>query len=253
MRFEGKVVVVTGAARGQGRASALAFAREGARLALTDVLSDGLEETVSLAQSQGHDALGVVGDLTDPNTIQQVVSESDRSFGGIDVLHNNAGILIGGTLEETSPADFERAFQVNCLTHLLTLQAVVPSMRRRGGGAIVNTSSICGLAAVDHMGAYGATKAAINSLTRSAARELAGDNIRVNAVCPGGVDTPMAAGAKTMFDSEDEFLAFATSRQLVKRFATPDDVIPTVLFLASDEAGLITGAAIPVEGGHMAW
>ena len=126
-------------------------------------------------------------------------------------------------------------------------------MRRRGGGAIVNTSSLCGLAAVDHMGAYGATKAAINSLTRSAARELAPDNIRVNAVCPGGVDTPMAAGAKAMFPSEQDFLDFATSRQLIKRFASVEDIVPAVLFLASDAAGLITGAALPIEGGHMAW
>ncbi len=125
--------------------------------------------------------------------------------------------------------------------------------RRRGRGAIVNTSSICGLAAGDNMGACGASKAAIIALTRSAARELAPDNIRVNAVCPGGVDTPMAAGARSIFTSDAEFLEFATSRQLVKKLATPADVIPIVLFLAGDAAQLITGAAIPVDGGHLAW
>jgi NAD(P)-dependent dehydrogenase (short-subunit alcohol dehydrogenase family) len=253
MRFTGKVVIVTGAARGQGRESALAFASEGASLAVTDVLVDDLRRTGTLISEAGGQVVSVAGDLTDPDTIAALVSGASGAFGGIDMLHNNAGVLIGGTLEETSVSDFERAFRVNCVTQLLTLQAVVPHMRRRGGGAIVNTSSICGLAAVDHMGAYGATKAAINSLTRSAAREFAPDNIRVNAVCPGGVDTPMAAAAKQMFASEAEFIEFATSRQLVKKFAQSSDIIPTVLFLASDAAALITGASIPVEGGHMAW
>ncbi len=253
MRFSDKTVIVTGAARGQGRESALAFAREGASVVVTDVLTDGLDETVRLIRDGLGRATGVSGEITDPTAIAAVVAAAIDTFGGVDILHNNAGILIGGTLEETDPTDLERAFRVNVVSQLLTLQAVAPVMRRGGGGAIVNTSSICGLAAVDHMGAYGATKAAINSLTRSAARELAPDNIRVNAVCPGGVDTPMAAGAKQMFASESEFLEFATSRQLIKTFATPDDIIPTVLFLASDAARLITGAAIPVEGGHMAW
>lgn len=253
MRFAHKIVVVTGAARGQGRASALAFAQEGADVAVTDVLADDLEETARQVRALGRECIAVSGDITDPATVDRLVDTAEDALGGIDVLHNNAGILIGGTLEETAAADFERAFRVNVVSQLLTLQKIAPAMRRRGGGAIVNTSSICGLAAVDHMGAYGATKAAINSLTRSAARELAPDNIRVNAVCPGGVDTPMAAGAKQMFPSEAAFFEFATSRQLVKKFATSDDIVPTVLFLASDQAALITGAAIPVEGGHMAW
>lgn len=253
MRFRGKVVVVTGAAQGQGRESALAFSREGADVAITDILAEGLAETAALIVAAGGRVTAVVGDISVPATAAQVVAEATTAFGGIDVLHNNAGILIGGTLEETSVEDFERAFRVNVVSNLLMVQRVAPEMRRRGGGAIVNTSSICGIAAVDHMGAYGATKAAINSLTRSAARELAPDNIRVNAVCPGGVDTPMAAAAKEMFESEQHFLDFATSRQLIKSFARSEDIVPTVLFLASDDAGLITGAAIPVEGGHMAW
>jgi NAD(P)-dependent dehydrogenase (short-subunit alcohol dehydrogenase family) len=251
--FIGKVVVVTGAARGQGRESALAFAAAGADVAVTDVLESELLETAALVEQFGRRAVAVAGDITDPATIDRLATETVSRLGGIDVLHNNAGILLGGTLEETTASDFEQLFRVNCVSQLLTLQRIVPEMRRRGGGAIVNTSSICGLAAVDHMGAYGATKAAIISLTRSAARELAPDNIRVNAVCPGGVDTPMAAGAKQMFPSEDAFFEFATSRQLVKKFATPADVIPMVLFLASDATALITGAAIPIEGGHIAW
>lgn len=222
-------------------------------MVVTDILADELAETISLIEAEGGRAVGTVGDVTEPSTATRVVAEATTAFGGIDILHNNAGVLIGGTLEETSVADFERAFSVNVVSQLLMLQRIVPEMRRRGGGAVVNTSSICGLAAVDHMGAYGATKAAINSLTRSAARELAPDNIRVNAVCPGGVDTPMAAGAKSMFPSEEAFFEFATSRQLIKKFATAADVIPTVLFLASEDAALITGAAIPVEGGHIAW
>lgn len=253
MRFEGKVAVVTGAARGQGRASAIAFAERGADLAITDVLSEGLAETADLVRAQGRRCVEVAGDITDPDTATRLVSAAVDELGGVDVLHNNAGILIGGTLEDTAVEDFERAFRVNCVGQLLALKAVVQAMRARGGGAVVNASSITALAAVEQMGAYGATKAAINALTRSAARELAPDNIRVNAVCPGGVDTPMAASAKEMFPSEQAFFDFATTRQLVKRFATPGDIIPTVLFLASDGAGLITGACIPVEGGYTAW
>jgi NAD(P)-dependent dehydrogenase (short-subunit alcohol dehydrogenase family) len=253
VRFDDKVVVITGAARGQGRESALAFASEGASVAVTDILVDELNETIDLVERAGGRAVGTAGDLTDPATIDQVVKIAIQRFGGVDILHNNAGILIGGTLEETSVDDFERAFRINCVSQLLTLQRIAPELRRRGGGTIVNTSSICGLSAVDHMGAYGATKAAIISLTRSAARELAPDGIRVNAVCPGGVDTPMASAAKQMFASEAEFIEFATSRQLIKRFAESSDIIPVVLFLASKESGMITGAAIPVEGGHLAW
>jgi NAD(P)-dependent dehydrogenase (short-subunit alcohol dehydrogenase family) len=253
MRFDGKTVLVTGAGRGQGRASALAFAAQGARVAITDILGDDLVQTADLVRESGGQVIHVAGDITDPATIDTLAMAAVAAFGGVDVLHNNAGILVGGTLEETSVADFERLFRANCVSQLLTLQRIAPLLRQRGGGAIVNTSSICGLAAVDHMGAYGATKAAILSLTRSAARELAGDNIRVNAVCPGGVDTPMAAGARSMFSSEAAFLEFATSRQLIKKFATAHDVISVVLFLASDDASFITGAAIPVEGGHTAW
>lgn len=253
MRFAGQVAVITGAARGQGRASALAFGREGAGVALTDVLSDELAETADLVRRGGARVVHHAGDISDPATIEALARLAVDEFGGVDILHNNAGILIGGSLEQFDVADFERLFRVNCVSQLLTLQRIAPLLRQRGGGAIVNTSSICGLAAVDHMGAYGATKAAILSLTRSAARELAGDNIRVNAVCPGGVDTPMAAGARAMFPDENAFLEFATARQLIKQFATPDNVISVVLFLASDESAFITGAAIPVEGGHTAW
>ena len=253
MRFTDKVVIVTGAARGQGRASALAFAAEGAAVAITDILGAELAETAELVREAGGRAVWQAGDICDPATASRLAELAVAEFGGVDILHNNAGILIGGPLEETSAADFERLFRVNCVSQLLTLQRVAPLMRQRGGGAIVNTASICGLAAVAGMGAYGATKAAILQLTRSAAAELAADGIRVNAVCPSGVDTEMAAGARGMFTTEAAFLEFATSRQLLKKFAAPGDIIPVVLFLASDAAGFITGAAIPVEAGHTAW
>jgi NAD(P)-dependent dehydrogenase (short-subunit alcohol dehydrogenase family) len=251
-RLAGKVALITGAARGQGRASALRMAGESASVGLTDVDADGLAETTELVRNGGGQVLAVVGDITDAATVDALATAAVERFGQVDVLHNNAGIVLDGTLAEANAQDFDRLMHVNCLAQLLAIQRVVPQMRAGGGGSIINVSSIGGLIALPRMTAYCASKAAVIGLTRGVAYECADDGIRCNVICPGGVDTPMSRAVLSRFPDEDEGVRLLTGRQLFKRLATPEEIADVVVFLASDESSFMTGATIPVEGGAMA-
>jgi NAD(P)-dependent dehydrogenase (short-subunit alcohol dehydrogenase family) len=252
-QLDGKVALVTGAARGQGLAAALRLAEAGAAVAMTDVKTAELERAVNEVRAAGGRAIGTAGDITDPLTVDQVVADAVRELGGIDVLHNNAGIAIGNSLEGYSIEQFDRLMHVNCLAQMLAIQRVVPHMRERGGGSIINVSSIGGLVALPHLAAYCASKAAVIGLTRGVAYEVAEDGIRCNAICPGGVDTPMARSVLDSFDDEEQALSLLVGRQLFKRFAQPREIAELVVFLASDASSFITGATLPIEAGHSAW
>jgi 3(or 17)beta-hydroxysteroid dehydrogenase len=252
-RLAGKVALVTGAAQGQGRAAALRLAEEGAAVALTDVDPQGLEDTAGSVRAAGGKAIIHAGDICDGATASAVAKAAVAAFGRIDVLHNNAGIAIASSVEEYSPADFDRLLHVNCMAHLLTIQQVVPEMRRAGGGSIINVSSIGGLVGLPRLSVYCASKSAVIGLTRGVAYEFSDDNIRCNAICPGGVDTPMAQAVLDTFEDRNHALELLTGRQMFKRFARPEEIAELVVFLASDESSFITGAAIPIEAGHSAW
>jgi NAD(P)-dependent dehydrogenase (short-subunit alcohol dehydrogenase family) len=156
------------------------------------------------------------------------------------------------SLIDTTVADFDALMRVNCLSHLLAMQAVVPAMRRAGAGSIVNVASVGGLVALPNVSAYGASKSAVIGLTRAAAAEFAPE-IRVNVICPGGTDTPMAQRHLASFDDKAAAMTLLTGRQLIKRYARPEEIAAVALFLASDAASFMTGAVIPVEAGHTAW
>jgi 3alpha(or 20beta)-hydroxysteroid dehydrogenase len=237
-RLDGKVAIVTGAARGQGEAEARLFVAEGARVIVADVLAD---EGAAVASSLGDAAVFAPLDVTDEDQWQATVNLAEARFGPVDVLVNNAGVLMFQSIDKTDPADFERIMRVNVQGVFLGIRAVTPSMVRAGGGSIVNISSTAGLTGLPFLGAYVASKWAVRGLTKTAAIDLGGKGIRVNSVHPGGIDTPMLAGT-----SPD---APFYQRLPVPRMGRADEAARAVLFLASDESSYTTGAELAVDGG----
>src|SRR5262249_50875746 len=242
-RFDGKVVVISGAARGQGAAEARAFAAEGATVVLGDVLD---EEGEAVAAKLGDAARYRPLDVVDEVSWQSLVNGAECEPGHVDVLVNNAGIVHFAHLTELELDDFRRVLDVNVTGTMLGMKTAAPALKRAGGGAIVNISSISGLKGAAETPAYVASKWAVRGLTKAAAVDLAPDGIRVNSVHPGVIDTPMV---RRPGPTPEGILERHLPRLLVPRLGTPDDVVPLVLFLASDEAGYVTGAEFVVDGG----
>lgn len=239
--LEGKVAIVSGAARGIGAACAAKLVAGGARVLLTDVL---LDEGAATAAALGERAAFATLDVTDSGAWAAAVAAAEDAFGPVSVLVNNAGIFVAGALEETCEADLRRTFEVNQLGVFLGMQAVAPSMRRAGGGSIVNVASSAGLVGIPGALAYSSSKWAVRGLTRGAALDLAPAGIRVNAVHPGLVDTPIFAGFPA------EALAGMTAAQPMPRLGQPPEIASLVAFLASDEASFCTGSEFVADGGY---
>jgi 3alpha(or 20beta)-hydroxysteroid dehydrogenase len=252
-RVAGKTIMVTGAAQGLGAAAARLLAAQGASLALTDQDPAGLERTSAALAEAGTRLVNLAGDIRDPNTAARLTALARDALGPVTVLANVAGISPAIPLASITVADFDQVMHVNCLGQLLAIQAVLPSMRSAGGGSIINISSVGALVALPSLAAYSASKAAVLGLTRGAAYELAELGIRCNAICPGGIDTPMAEAVVASFPDRDDALSRLTGRQLFKRFAAPGEVASLVLYLASDESSFVTGAVLSTDGGHTAW
>ncbi|MFA3843374.1 SDR family NAD(P)-dependent oxidoreductase [Streptomyces aureus] len=235
----GKHAMVTGAAGGQGAATAQGLVAAGATVTLLD-LDERVRET---AEQLGRAAGAVVGDVGDPAVWAEAVTVGRAAAGCIDILVNNAGIYRRGPIEEMALEEIDLIYRVNQLAPMLGARAVLPSMRAAGNGSIINVSSTAGITGDAYIAAYTATKWALRGLTRSLANELAASGIRVNCVIPGLIDTAMAAanGAAT----NESILA----RTFLKRMGRSDEVAPATLFLASDHASYITGIEIVVDGG----
>lgn len=239
-RFDGINVVVTGGARGMGEAHARGFAAEGANVLIADLNADAGSV---LAAELGPAAAFTQLDVADESGWAAAVELVERRFGPVSVLVNNAGVLAPtAPLESVSLDDWQRVIATDLTGTFLGIRAAVPSLRRAGGGAIVNVSSIAGVEAVPLAAAYVASKYAVRGLTRAAALELGRDGIRVNAVLPGLVRTPMTEGVPEA----------ATASVAISRLAEPSEVTRAVLFLASAEASYITGAEVVVDGGWLA-
>jgi NAD(P)-dependent dehydrogenase (short-subunit alcohol dehydrogenase family) len=266
--LSGKVALITGAGSGIGRAAARLFAAAGARVGITDIDKEALAGTAALLPADV--TVSVAGDIVDPATMDELTTAAVTRFGRVDVLFNNVGILIMKSLLDTTPADFDRLMHVNCLSYLIAMQRVVPEMLGKGGGpggtgggrppcaegagggSIINVSSVGGLVALPNVSAYCPSKSAVIGLTRAAAAEFAPD-VRVNVICPGGVSTPMSAAHLESFADKEAAIKQLTGRQLLKRYALPEEIANVAVFLASDQASFMTGAVVPVEAGHTAW
>jgi NAD(P)-dependent dehydrogenase (short-subunit alcohol dehydrogenase family) len=244
--------VVTGAASGIGRSSALAFAREGARVVVADVLDDQGRETVDRIETAGGEAIFVPADVSRRSDVERLVRRAVETFGRLDCAHNNAGIEGGapaGSEFHTYPEEmWDRVLSINLKGVWLCMQAEIAQILAQGG-TIVNTASVAGLVGAPGMGAYAAAKHGVVGLTKVAALEYATRGIRVNAVCPGVIDTPMVQrGIARRPEIERFFLA----GEPMGRFGQPEEIAEAVVWLCSDAASFLTGVALPVDGGWVA-
>jgi 3alpha(or 20beta)-hydroxysteroid dehydrogenase len=248
-RLEGKTAIVSGAARGQGEAEARLFVQEGARVILGDVLDD---RGKPVADDLGEAARYVHLDVRSEQDWSAAVAEAERLFGNVDVLINNAGILKFAPLGEMDLADYLAVIEVNQVGCFLGMRAVAPSMERAGGGSIVNISSINGLVGYPGTMGYTASKWAIRGMTKAAAIELGPLRIRVNAICPGAVDTEMVrpAGLEGLPDAAEQAALFASYP--LRRNCQPIEIARLALFLASDRSSYATGAEFIADGGMLA-
>ncbi|MCI0801437.1 MAG: SDR family oxidoreductase [Chloroflexi bacterium] len=250
--LDGKTALVTGGGSGIGRATSLAYAQEGARVVVADVNVEGGEETVQLIKEAGGEAILVHADVAKPEDTQAMVAQAVEAFGSLDCAFNNAGIS-GGTdrrltadyLEE----DWDRVVGINLKGVWLCMKAEIPQMLKQGGGAIVNTASVAGLVAITGTVAYIAAKHGVTGLTKAAALEYAKSGIRVNAVCPGYIQTPMVQG---IFVENEGFEERVASRHPIGRLGEPSEIAAAVIWLSSDAASFVTGHNMPVDGGYVA-
>ena len=244
MRFQSKVAVVTGAGRGIGRAIALGFAREGAHLLLCERDEKSVKDTLKEIEKNGAESAVVIGDVADPETAKKAAAAALKKFGQADVLVNNAGINTRSSFLELSSEDWMRVLNVNLNGTFHFLKAFLPIMSGQKSGAVVNISSSA--AKTPHANAaaaYGASKGGVNALTRQLASEMAKYGVRVNAACPGPVETDMS------LQWTEEYRRQVMQKIPLGRLGKPEDVANLVLFLASDEAAFITGETININGG----
>ncbi len=254
-RLQGKVALITGGGGGIGAATAMLFAEEGAGLALVDRDAAAAEAAARAIRERfpSCDIMPMAADLSDEAQVNRAVDAAAAHFGGLDILVNVAGIRVYGALADADAGSWESILAVNLMATVHCCKAAIPLLRSRGGGSIVNVSSVFGVAGRAGMGQYDVTKAAVVSLSRTLAIEEVGHGIRVNAVCPGPTITHFhIERAEARGVSEEELRRTGAQHTLMKRWAEPREVAHTILFLACDESSFVTGTALVVDGGASA-
>jgi NAD(P)-dependent dehydrogenase (short-subunit alcohol dehydrogenase family) len=252
MRMQGKIGIVTAAASGMGRAGALRFAREGAAVGVADRDQAGVAAVVQEITAGGGRALALVGDLRTDDFARDIVRRTARAFGGLDFVWNHVGHPGPAAIEGIDMADYELAMDLNLRTVLVTTEAAIPEMRARGGGALLFTASTSGLVGSQFSPVYSMAKFGIVGFVRALAKRLAPDNIRVNAVCPGTVDTPLLRKAAADSGDPERFLHGLASAHPIGRIAEPEEIARFFQFLASDHARFFTGSVLMIDGGFSA-
>ena len=251
-RLKDKIALVTGAASGIGKGTALRFAEEGAAVACADLNSGGAEAVAAEITGAGGRAIGIGADVTNQADVERMISAARDTFGDLNVVVNNAGITIVGSVENLSEAEWDKELDINVKSIYRVSKTVWPILRERGGGVILNTASIAGQIGIGHDAAYCASKAAVIMLTRCMAADGAADRIRVNSVCPGFIATPMIDGFFNDQDDPEASRAAATKLHPLGRLGTPRDIASGFVYLASDDAEWVTGTALTIDGGLMA-
>lgn len=249
-RLDGKVAFISGGARGMGAEEARLFAREGAKVAIGDILDNDGRAVEAEINDSGGDCLYIHLDVTSESNWQNAIADTVSRFGALHILVNNAGIGgSGGPIEDTSVEDWERVMDINAKGVFLGTKAAIPSMQNAGAGSIINISSQLGIVATDNSSSmYHASKGAVRILTKSTAIQYAPDNIRANSIHPGPVTTPMTESRR----GDPSYTEVTLSRIPLGRFAEPREIANAVLYLASDESSYVTGSEVVVDGGWVA-
>jgi NAD(P)-dependent dehydrogenase (short-subunit alcohol dehydrogenase family) len=246
----GRVAFVTGAASGIGAAGAQALARAGAAVIVTDRNGEGAESVAQAVRAGGHEAVALTLDVTDDGALRDAIAESAARHGRLDILHSHAGLQVAGRLEEVSVAEMDASWALNVRSHFVAAQAAIAPMRRQGGGSIIITSSNSGVQYDRGMVAYATTKHAVLAMTRQIAADYARENIRVNALCPGFVDTHFNAGFERQMGGRARLEAYVADTIPMGRFGTVDEIADGIVFLASDRSSFMTGHALVIDGGE---
>ena len=248
--LKGRVALVTGAGSGIGRQSALAFARAGAKVVVSDIVIEGGEETVRMIKDAGGEALFVKCDVSKVDDVKALIDKVIATYGKLDCAHNNAGIEgMMAPCTECTEENWDRTIAINLTGVFLCCKYELPHMVEQGGGVIVNTASVAGLVGSAGLPAYCASKGGVVNLTRALALEHAMNNIRINAVCPGVIHTPMI---DRLTGNDAEAAAAFTAMEPVGRMGEPEEIAAAVVWLCSDEASFVTGVPFPVDGGFVA-